>query len=155
MARSYAQTYRANGHPVATRAGWCHVHRVRLYDAIGPGPHPCYGCGMPLNWYVVPRGKPQPRDYLEVDHADRDIRNNALANLRPACRDCNRNSARYNGRYIPDTELTVTDSRGIRLRAVQLQCAWCGTSFAASSNDARRGRRFCRRTCAMYARNHQ
>jgi hypothetical protein len=154
MARSYAQTYRANGHPVANSGGWCHVHRVRLYDAIGPGPHPCYGCGVPLRWYVVPRGKPKPADYLEVDHADRDIRNNALANLRPACRDCNRNRGKDNGRYIPDSEPTVTDNRGIRLRAAKLTCLQCLGSWWVPAGQVRRGQRFCSHRCAMFWRNH-
>jgi hypothetical protein len=101
----------------------------------------------------VAKGEPKPTDYLEVDHADRDKRNNALANLRPACRDCNRNSGPDNGRYLPSGTPWVQDQHGYRLRAVGLVCAWCKVGFLVAISDARRGRRFCTHTCAMLHRN--
>jgi hypothetical protein len=64
-------------HPLA-QAGWVRLHRAVLYDALGPGEHPCWRCGTPVAWGAG----------LEPDHIDRDRLDNQLANLRPACRAC-------------------------------------------------------------------
>lgn len=38
-------------HPLVTNdRGQITEHRVVLYDAIGPGPHPCHWCGKLLDW---------------------------------------------------------------------------------------------------------
>jgi hypothetical protein len=64
-------------HPLA-QAGWVRLHRAVLFDALGPGEHPCWRCGNPVAWGAG----------LEPDHIDHDRQNNQLANLRPACRGC-------------------------------------------------------------------
>ena len=66
------------GHPFA-RAGWVREHVLVLYAELGPGPHPCDGCGQPLEWDVN----------LEVDHLDYDRSNNRIENLVAVCRGCN------------------------------------------------------------------
>lgn len=73
-------------HPLARKHGKVLVHRVVLYDAIGPGPHPCHWCAKPVDWTygVTP-------DALFVDHLDDDKTNNVLENLVPSCNYCNRN----------------------------------------------------------------
>lgn len=81
-ASTYA-TEAADGHPVADATGRAYVHRLVLYDSIGPGPHPCHWCGRPVEWRA-PR-----RDALVVDHLDGDGLNNALTNLVPSCTGCN------------------------------------------------------------------
>lgn len=71
-------------HPLAGSQGKVLVHRVVLYDAIGPGPHPCHWCGKPVDWT-----KGVTRDSLTVDHLDDDRSNNARENLVPSCNECN------------------------------------------------------------------
>jgi 5-methylcytosine-specific restriction endonuclease McrA len=72
-------------HPLAVD-GWVREHRAVLFAAIGDGEHPCYRCGTVVAWGTT----------LEVDHLDRDRRNNSVQNLAPACRGCqNRNRGRW------------------------------------------------------------
>lgn len=74
---------KAPGHPRATAQGKALEHRVVLYDAIGPGPHPCHWCGVTLPWAGgASHG-------INVDHLDDDRLNNARENLVPSCLDCN------------------------------------------------------------------
>jgi len=42
------------------------LHRAELYDAIGPGMHPCHHCGDLVEWGIT----------LEVDHLDHNRQNN-------------------------------------------------------------------------------
>lgn len=72
-------------HPLASSAGRVLVHRMLLFDAIGPGAHPCHWCGHDVTWRVA---RPQPDD-LVVDHLDFVTNNNSLDNLVPSCRSCN------------------------------------------------------------------
>ena len=73
-------------HPLATRgSGQITEHRVVLYDAIGPGPHPCHWCDRPLNW--------GGRTGLQADHLDGVKTNNDITNLVPSCISCNRRRA--------------------------------------------------------------
>lgn len=77
---------RAKGHPTANSRGFAYEHRVALYDAIGPGAHPCHWCGTEVSW---DRSYPQHRDGLVVDHLDEDKANNDPSNLVPSCSVCN------------------------------------------------------------------
>jgi hypothetical protein len=79
----------AVGHPLARAKGAVKVHRKVLYDAIGPGPHPCHWCGKPVDWtYGV------TSDALVVDHLDDRRSNNDLDNLVPSCNTCNSSRSR-------------------------------------------------------------
>jgi len=82
-----AKPYRrihAAGHPLARAQGLVYEHRVVLFDAIGPGQHPCHWCGRSVSWTAK-----QPGRRLNVDHLDHDGLNNAPENLVPACLRCN------------------------------------------------------------------
>jgi hypothetical protein len=70
---------KAHGHPVATLRGFAYQHRVILYDAIGPGTHPCYHCETSVTWGTD----------LVADHLDFDKINNHPDNLVPSCAPCN------------------------------------------------------------------
>lgn len=72
------------GHPVAGKRDFAFVHRVALYDKVGPGSHTCHYCSAVVTWF----------EDLEVDHVDHDKSNNEPANLVPCCVSCNR--ARWN-----------------------------------------------------------
>lgn len=74
----------APGHPLANIYGHVLEHRKVLYDTIGPGPHPCYGCGIPVNWEAGITDSALIVDHLDFDRAD-----NAPANLAPSCNPCN------------------------------------------------------------------
>lgn len=78
---AYAKSNRRN-HPLGRNPT---RHRVRLYDSIGPGTHPCHWCGKPVAWEIA---YPAPGS-LVVDHLDENKRNNAIENLVPACQPCN------------------------------------------------------------------
>lgn len=88
--RRYLSTY-VPDHPLAAKNGKAYVHRVVLYDSIGPGPHPCHWCAKPVDW--VAKGQP---DCLHVDHLNNIGDDNDPANLVPSCMPCNgaRGSAR-------------------------------------------------------------
>jgi hypothetical protein len=73
------------GHPLASRNGSVLEHRAVLYDAIGPGPHPCHHCGTPVDWHTSDRSA-----QLEVDHLNHTADDNRRENLVPSCRSCNR-----------------------------------------------------------------
>lgn len=84
-AGQYIRVY-APGHPLTVMKGkpTTELHRIVLYDKIGPGPHPCYWCGSPLEWQ---RGR--GHGALEVDHLNGIKDDNEISNLVPACRSCN------------------------------------------------------------------
>lgn len=83
LGRRYRQV-RATGHPLAGVDGRAYEHRVVLYDAIGPGPHPCHWCSTPVEW--LPKGSDGE---LQPDHLNNDGGDNRLENLVPSCRSCN------------------------------------------------------------------
>jgi hypothetical protein len=86
----YANRY-AGGHPLETprSRGVVGEHRLILFDAIGPGVHPCHWCADPVAWH------PQPGEsLLVVDHVDEDTTNNDPENLVPSCRRCNQRRPR-------------------------------------------------------------
>jgi 5-methylcytosine-specific restriction endonuclease McrA len=74
------------GHPVAGACGKVYVHRLVLFDAIGPGPHRCHWCNRLVDW-----SQPSDPDRLEVDHLNALKDDNRLANLVPSCGECNTN----------------------------------------------------------------
>jgi len=65
--------------------GRVYVHRMVLYDAIGPGSHGCHWCARLVTWSST-RGDP---DCLMVDHVNGVGDDNRLENLVPACIECN------------------------------------------------------------------
>lgn len=87
--RGYLMDY-LPAHPLAMSDGRVLRHRARLFDAIGPGTHPCYWCGCWVAW----TGWIGAIKRLVADHLDGDIQNNEAVNLVPACLTCN--SARGN-----------------------------------------------------------
>ena len=83
--RGYKSVSRPD-HPLATKTGHVYLHRVLMYDAIGPGEHPCWACGRLVSWDL---SYPGDELALVVDHVDRDPSNNDVTNLRPSCQRCN------------------------------------------------------------------
>ena len=79
----YYEVY-ASKHPVAAASnGTAQLHRLLLFNAIGPGSHPCHHCSKPVAWEdEFPGG-------LVVDHLDANRINNDLVNLAPSCHPCN------------------------------------------------------------------
>jgi hypothetical protein len=81
---AYVMTTRT-GHPLARAGGRVYVHRMVLFDTIGPGVHPCHWCTRPVTW---DQGKGEP-DQLHLDHLNANRSDNRPENLAPSCRDCN------------------------------------------------------------------
>lgn len=108
-------------HPLAFKAPYVPEHRMKLFDAIGVGTHPCHWCGVTLRWH--PGGKTS-YGTLTVDHLDGNHKNNALNNLVPSCQGCNGN--RWH--WVGDDELYI-ETRTRRLRAARLNCPTCGGEF--------------------------
>lgn len=80
----YVYVY-APGHPLASKGKIPKVaeHRQVLYDAIGPGPHPCHwGCGrIDLQWGGI--------GGIHADHLNDDASDNRRENLVVSCQRCN------------------------------------------------------------------
>lgn len=118
---NYVMTKRP-GHPLAPPGGQLPLHRVLLYDAIGPGPHACHQCSTEVNW----SSRRTAKGCLVVDHLDGDPTNNDLANLAPACHPCN-TSRGHDARL--EGELIMTSQKGTRAIAVERVCSICGKTF--------------------------
>lgn len=69
------------GHTLAHADGRTRVHRLVLFEAIGPGRHKCHWCDTVVEW----NGSPN----LIADHVDGDTWNNDPSNLVPSCSRCN------------------------------------------------------------------
>lgn len=92
---------RCPGHPLATSPGGRGLeHRIKVYDAIGPGTHSCHYCDVAVTWGID----------LQVDHADSDQTNNDLSNLVVCCGSCNARRAnlrRWRGEHEEALEETA------------------------------------------------
>jgi hypothetical protein len=138
----------AKGHPLADKQGHLPAHRLLLYEAIGPGTHPCHWCNSPVTWMNGPYTK---KGCLVVDHIDNDGRNNTLSNLVASCQGCN--TKRHKANLVSDQEtFMLRKSIPGRHRAVQRSCELCGSSLLVSSSETRSSRgRFCSMSCARRA----
>lgn len=87
-ADGYIEVRLPESHPLA-RGGRTLLHRVALWDKIGPGQHPCNWCARTVRWCfgLAP-------DALVADHVDFDTTNNDPANLVPSCTGCNTSRSR-------------------------------------------------------------
>jgi hypothetical protein len=85
-ADGYLQLGGKHGHPLADSRGIVYVHRMVLFDKIGPGEHRCHWCGTPISWMVAGAGADGA---LIADHVDFDPSNNDPGNLVPSCNLCN------------------------------------------------------------------
>lgn len=79
LTKSRYPTVSLPGHPLAWKGGVVRIHRATLYDAIGPGSHPCHWCGKDVTWGAD----------LVADHVDADTWNNNPSNLVASCATCN------------------------------------------------------------------
>src|SRR4051794_34080935 len=73
-------------HPLSPPCGKVPLHRLTLFDKIGPGTHPCYRCKTPVTWSTTSR---TGKGVLVTDHVDGDPANNSPENLEPSCQSCN------------------------------------------------------------------
>ncbi len=142
---------KAKGHPIAPSSGTAPIARVRLYDAIGAGWHPCSWCGKPVEWRVGV-GVNDPEALL-VDHLDHDATNDEVSNLVPSCNACNAHRrAAGDSPRIRDGELTKVMSDGRTVRVVERTCEQCGGGFVTRLIEVKKGKgRFCSRSCARRA----
>jgi hypothetical protein len=83
------------GHPLADARGAVYVHRLTLFDTIGPGTHACRWCHNPVTWGVD----------LEADHVNHQRDDNRPANLVPSCHGCNTRRANQRRWHPPQGEL--------------------------------------------------
>lgn len=142
---------RAPNHPIAPPSGIAAISRMALYDSIGPGPHPCHWCQIPVDWKLG-AGVRDPLALL-VDHLDHDPTNDDLSNLVPSCNPCN-SHRRLSGKsaIIQPGELTITRSDRKPVRAVERTCETCEMVFLAAASEVKKGKaRFCSRSCARKA----
>lgn len=133
-------------HPLSPPCGVLPEHRVVLYDAIGPGPHPCHWCQKPVDW----SDQKTSEGCLVVDHLDNDGLNNALDNLVPSCHHCN--FVRTHDLRFKDELFLVID--GKRHAAEERTCLTCGKTFlkrTAVLKTRPNAGRYCSKAC-MYNR---
>jgi len=121
-------------------------HRSILWDHIGRGPHKCHRCSTDVSWFPDedPGCKP-----LVIDHVDRNSKNNSLDNLAVSCQRCNLMNS---PRTVEDDEVFITLPVGTRLRAIELVCPVCETTFLRRKNIDLSVPRYCTPEC-MYQRN--
>lgn len=136
------------GHPLVTPGcRQVQLHRLLLWESIGPGTHSCYACGTPVTWLP---GRRTIKGALVVDHFDRNPLNNDLGNLKPSCQRCNNLNTL---RIVQDDEAHRINADGVRLRGEPRSCERCSSPFVSwpsASGVASRGR-FCSKSCAGHA----
>jgi hypothetical protein len=145
------KTTRLPGHPLAGINGYVRVHRLVLYQKIGPGEQRCHWCGCPLQWMVgVPVNTPR---FLIADHVDEDTLNNGPDNIVPSCSACN--SGRSNGQgRIKAGELFLVVSNGRARRAAWFNCSECRKSYLSLFNlSGRPYKATCSKSCANVRRS--
>lgn len=76
---------RLKGHPLASKNGQVYVHRLVLWQLIGPGAHNCHWCGRIIRWDSERRDP----DALHVDHLNDHGDDNRPENLVASCPRCN------------------------------------------------------------------
>ena len=140
----------AKGHPLAPASGRIAYARLALYEKIGPGPHPCHWCESEITW--MPGVGPK-HGAIIADHINFDRTDDSPDNLVASCLNCNAHRTERGDRNrIQEGELTV-EVGGSRTRAVLVECATCGKSFAALPALVRKGEgKYCSMEC-VYNRN--
>lgn len=138
----YRMTKLPEGHPLTVGQGrTLGVHKLALWEKIGPGTHPCHYCAVPVTWRARESGA-----RLTVEHLDRDRLNNNPANLVPCCYRCNNLNR---STIVSDDELFRVHASGHRIRGNPAVCQHCGTDYVA-----RRDHKgwFCSRKCSAQGR---
>ncbi|MEU6342216.1 hypothetical protein ABZ883_14890 [Streptomyces sp. NPDC046977] len=135
----------APGHPLVVTSPYLPASRVLLYEAIGPGTHPCHHCKEPVTWRPGDQTAP---GVLVVDHLDRDPMNDALGNLAPSCQTCNVLNA---DRTVRDDETYKVIKKGTRLRGERRECRTCRAEFVAYPDPRPNRGLYCSRPCARRA----
>jgi hypothetical protein len=131
----------AKGHPLADGHGRVALSRLRLYDKIGPDPHPCHWCGRIVVWTLQ-----LVTDSLVADHLDWDNTNDAPENLVPSCHSCNARRAApgRRGGIQPGEPIVMIGKH--RTRAVERICKRCGVTFLAAPSAAGT---YCSQACRL------
>lgn len=157
MGRPYRGRYykmiKIVGHPLARAGGLVGVHRVVLYEKIGPGSHPCHWCKRLVHWKSRTPGTGEMT--LIADHVNGNREDNGEGNLVPSCNKCN--VLRTRSWAIGDHEIYIIDSDGYRNRASEIICLECNARFIAKPRTGTRyERKFCSRRCSgINARRYQ
>lgn len=108
-------------HPLARPDGRVGMHRLVLYESLGPGEHPCHWCQKLLVW-----GEGTVKGILTVDHLDGNHRNNDLSNLVAACHRCNvtrHNLSTWEQRICEKCTGMFITKRYRKVRFCSLSCA--------------------------------
>jgi 5-methylcytosine-specific restriction endonuclease McrA len=126
-------------HPLRVNAVAVPEHRVILWNRYGPGTHSCHRCGKSVTWF----GRPAS-ELIVTDHLDQNSKNNDPENLAISCQRCNTMNTKRN---VQDDELFIVRKDGTRLRAIQVDCAFCGAAVLIPKCYDPTTRRYCDRRC--------
>lgn len=126
-------------HPLVPPCGRMSVHRINLFEKLGPGVHRCHWCKKPLIWEVRRKAK---RRAIFVDYLDHDRNNVSKQNIIPICNTCN---VRRKQRDVAEEYVEIA---GIRHRATRRICATCEKEFLVPTYQLKhRPARFCSVSC--------